>query len=216
MNTKTRIASATAILVTLALVAGASVTRAPAATPTPSTEKVVAFHQAMDMLWQDHVEWTRGVIVSFAAGSPDLKPALARLLRNQADIGNAIKPYYGAAAGTKLTRLLHTHILEAVPILTAAKTGNKPALKKALAAWSANAHQIAAFLSAANPDSWPLAATKQMMDDHLALTTNEAVARLQGKWAKDIVAYDAVREEILMMSDTLADGIVRQFPAKFA
>jgi hypothetical protein len=216
MNTKTRIASATAILVTLALVAGASVTRAPAATPTPSTEKVVAFHQAMDMLWQDHVEWTRGVIVSFAAGSPDLKPALARLLRNQADIGNAIKPYYGAAAGTKLTRLLHTHILEAVPVLTAAKTGNKPALKKALAAWSANAHQIAAFLSAANPDSWPLAATKQMMDDHLALTTNEAVARLQGQWAKDIVAYDAVREEILMMSDTLADGIVRQFPAKFA
>jgi hypothetical protein len=33
------------------------------------------------------------VIVSFAAGTPDLKAAEARLLRNQVHIGNAIKPY---------------------------------------------------------------------------------------------------------------------------
>jgi hypothetical protein len=32
----------------------------------------------------------------------------------------------------------------------------------------------------------------------------------------DIAAYDKVRAEILMMADTLADGIIRQFPAKFA
>jgi hypothetical protein len=102
-----------------------------------------------------------------------------------------------------------------VPVLTAAKTGDKAGLKKALAAWYANAHRIAAFLSSANPASWPAAATRTMMNDHLALTTNEAVARLNGKWAQDIAAYDAVREEILMMSDTLADGIVHQFPGRF-
>jgi hypothetical protein len=60
------------------------------------------------------------------AGLPDLKFAEARLLRNQADIGNAIKPYYGAAAGNRLTKLLRTHILEAVPVLVNAKAGNKP------------------------------------------------------------------------------------------
>jgi hypothetical protein len=209
-----RLATAAAIVITtLAVFAGTTASAAPSA---PSTDKVVAFHQAMDKLWQDHVAWTRNVIVSFAANSPDLKPALARLLRNQTDIGDAIKPYYGAAAGNKLTSLLRTHIMEAVPVLTAAKSGDKPSLKKALAAWYANGHQIAAFLSNANPKNWPAAATKTMMNDHLALTTNEAVARLNGAWKQDIVAYDAVQEEILMMSDTLADGIIRQFPSRFA
>jgi hypothetical protein len=205
---------AAAATAALALVAGAGATRA-AATPAPNTDKVVAFHAAMDRLWQDHVTWTRAVIISFAADSPDLKPALARLLRNQVDIGNAIKPYYGAAAGSNLTKLLRTHIMEAVPVLKAAKAGDKPALKNALAAWYANAHQIAAFLSKANPMSWPAAATRSMMNAHLALTTNEAVARLKGNWKQDIAAYDAVRTEILMMSDTLADGIIHQFPGRF-
>jgi hypothetical protein len=126
------------------------------------------------------------------AGLPDLKFAEARLLRNQADIGNAIKPYYGAAAGNRLTKLLRTHILEAVPVLVNAKAGNKPKLTRALDAWYANAHEIAGFLSKANPDAWPLDMTSSMMKRHLQLTTAEAVARLQGHWGADIAAYDKV------------------------
>jgi hypothetical protein len=181
-----------------------------------SVGKVVALHEAMDMLWTDHVAWTRSVIVDFFAGSPDLKPDLARLLRNQVDIGNAIKPYYGDAAGKELTTLLHTHIMEAVPVLTAAREGDKPALTRALAVWYANAHQIAVFLSKANPSSWPLAATDEMMKSHLALTTAEAVAHLGHHWSADIADYDQVRAEILMMASTLADGIVSQFSSRFS
>jgi hypothetical protein len=198
------------------LVPSANAARARPAAPAVDVGKVVAFHEAMDKLWQDHVTWTRVVIIGFAAGSPDLKPALARLLRNQVDIGNAIKPFYGAAAGKKLTRLLQTHIKQAVPVLAAAKAGDKAALKKALDAWYANANQIAAFLSKANPQHWPLTATTKMMNNHLKLTTNEAVARLKGNWRADIAAYDKVRAEILMMSHALADGIVAQFPSKFS
>ena len=50
----------------------------------------------MRKLWEDHITWTRLVIVSFAGGLPDLQATEARLLANQVDIGNAIKPYYGA------------------------------------------------------------------------------------------------------------------------
>src|ERR671934_3146934 len=180
-----------------------------------SSAKAVAFRSAMDKLWEDHITWTRMVIVDFAAGLPDLPTAEARLLRNQVDIGNAIKPYYGAAAGTQLTRLLRTHILEAVPVLAAAKAGDKPKLTQALAAWYANAHQIAVFLSKANPNSWPLSMTNAMMKQHLALTTKEAVARLQGNWTADVRAYDQVHAEILGMSHMLSAGIVRQFPNRF-
>jgi hypothetical protein len=177
--------------------------------------KSVAFQRAMDKLWEDHITWTRMVIVDFAAGLPDLQSAEARLLRNQTDIGNAIKPYYGRAAGKKLTSLLRTHILEAVPVLQEAKAGNKTKLTQALNAWYANANQIAAFLSKANPHNWPLAMTRKMMKQHLALTTAEAVARLQGNWAADVAAYDKVHAEILRMSAMLSSGIIRQFPNRF-
>jgi hypothetical protein len=211
-----RSAVAAALAVFLLLLAGAATGRAAPTPSAPNVARIVALHEAMDRLWTDHVTWTRIVILDFDAGAPDLRPELARLLRNQADIGNAIKPYYGAAAGNELTSLLHTHIMEAVPVLTYAKDGNHAQLAKALAAWHANAHRIAAFLAKANPSSWPLGAMTAMMNNHLALTTDEAVAHLGGRWTADIAAYDRVRTEILMMADSLADGIVAQFPSRFS
>jgi hypothetical protein len=199
-----------AALIVAGLLAQTSATATPSASP-----KAVALRAAMDKLWEDHITWTRMVIVDFAAGLPDLPNAEARLLRNQVDIGNAIKPYYGRAAGNQLTKLLRTHILEAVPVLQAAKAGDKTKLTDALNAWYANANQIAAFLAKANPRSWPLPMMRSMMKQHLALTTNEAVARLQGKWAADIAAYDQVHAEILHMSSMLSDGIIRQFSTRF-
>jgi hypothetical protein len=208
------LASAAAFL--LLLIAGPSAQAEGAAMRAPKlTPKAVAFRSAMDKLWEDHITWTRMVIVDFAGNLPDLQTAEARLLRNQADIGNAIKPYYGRAAGKKLTSLLRTHILEAVPVLQAARAGDQTKLTKALDDWYRNAHQIAVFLSKANPHNWPLAMTSKMMKQHLALTTKEAAARLQGNWPADVRAYDAVHREILEMSHMLSSGIIRQFPNRF-
>ena len=205
----------TAALVFLFSAGHSAEAHASAMTNPKLSAKAVALRSGMDKLWEDHITWTRIVIVDFAAGLPDLPTAEARLLRNQADIGNAIKPYYGRAAGNKLTRLLRTHILEAVPVLQAAKAGDKAKLTQALNAWYANAHQIAAFLSKANPHNWRLAMTDKMMKQHLTLTTNEAVARLQGNWRADVTAYDQVHAEILEMSHMLSNGIIRQFPSRF-
>lgn len=193
-------------------VAPAAASARPAAAKVSPTE----FRTQMRQLWVDHVVWTRMVIVAFAAGSPDLKAAETRLLRNQVDIGNAIKPYYGAAAGSKLTALLRQHILEAVPVLAAAKAGDTAKLGAAQKAWYANANVIARFLSSANPKNWPLADTQMMMKMHLDLTTAEAVARLKGQWAADVRAYDKVQAEIMQMADALSSGIVAQFPSRFA
>lgn len=54
-----------------------------------------------------------------------------------------------------------------------------------------------------------------MMHDHLNLTTEEVIARLQGNWAADIAAFDKVHEQILHMADMLTEGIVKQNSAKF-
>jgi hypothetical protein len=55
---------------------------------------------------------------------------------------------------------------------------------------------------------------RAMISEHLALTTQEAVAHLQGRWTADIAAYDTVRAEILDTAHGLADGIIAQFPAR--
>lgn len=179
------------------------------------SSSAVTLQDGMRKLWEDHITWTRLVIVSVAADLPDAGPTTDRLLKNQADIGDAIKPYYGEQAGEQLTALLKDHIVTAADILTAAKAGDSAKVDEAKAAWYANADEIAGFLSSANPDAWPLDEMKSMMREHLDLTLEEAVARLQGDYAADIAAYDEVHGQILEMADMLSDGIIRQFPDKF-
>ena len=199
----------------LTVASGATAAATHPASPHRTSSPQV-FQRSMDKLWEEHVAWTRLAIVGFAAGLPNLKATEARLLRNQVDIGNAIKPFYGNAAGARLTSLLRTHILQAVAILQAAKAGNKTLLAAASKAWYRNARQIAAFLSHANPQHWPLAATTMMMNDHLDLTTKEAVDELNRRWAASVRDYDRVEAEILGMSRALAQGIIEQFPNRFA
>src|SRR4051794_324940 len=179
------------------------------------TSKQAALHDAMRKLWEDHITWTRLFIVSAAADLPDKGPTTERLLQNQVDIGNAIKPYYGDAAGEKLTALLKEHITTAAEVVAAAKANDTAKLADANQRWSANADQIADFLSGANPKNWRQSEMRSMMHEHLDLTTREAVSRLHGDWAGDIAAYDAVHQQILKMADGLSMGIVNQFPKKF-
>jgi hypothetical protein len=198
---------------------GAMFTTLNTTTPSPanvSASKEAALHDAMRKLWEEHITWTRVFIISAAGDLPDKATATERLLQNQIDIGNAIKPYYGEAAGNKLTTLLKEHITTAAEVVAAAKMNDKAKLDDANKRWSANADQIADFLSSANSKSWPAAEMRSMMHDHLKLTTDEAVARLHGDWAADVKAYDAVHEQILKMADMLSMGIINQFPNKFA
>jgi hypothetical protein len=174
-----------------------------------------ALRSNMRKLWEDHITWTRLAIISLTTGSPDTQATVGRLLQNQTDIGNAIKPFYGRAAGNALTGLLRQHILIAADLIAAAKAGDAAKVADAQAQWEANADQIAAFLNKANPRAWKLAAMKAMMREHLKLTTDEALARLHGDWAADVAAYDEVHLQALHMADMLSAGIVKQFPRRF-
>ena len=178
------------------------------------SSKSEQLRMAMHKLWEDHIVWTRNVILNIMDDLPGTEQAVNRLLSNQDDIGNAVKPFYGEAGGKELTRLLREHIATAADLLKAAKTGNNSAFDAANKKWSANADEISDFLSKANPN-WKLNDMKKMMHDHLTLTTDEAVARLKKDYAADVKAYDKVHDEILMMADMLTDGIIKQFPGKF-
>ena len=179
------------------------------------TPKQVAFHDSMRALWEDHGAWTHMVIVSFVGNLPNLPAEEEVLLRNQVDIGNAVKPYYGNAAGNKLTGLLKEHILGAVDVLVAAKSGDQNKLAQAEAAWFVNGRQIADFLHAANPRFLPLQAARQMMKEHLDQVIEQAVDELSGDYAASARAYGPYIRHILEMADMISGGIIKQFPARF-
>lgn len=180
-----------------------------------TASQALTFQDAMRKLWEDHITWTRLYIVSAVSDLPDQGPTAQRLLQNQDDIGNAIKPFYGEDAGNQLSSLLRDHILIAAELLQAAKSGDMAAFEDASARWYANADEIAAFLNSANPENWPLDEMKAMMKEHLDLTLAEASARLNGDWDADIAAYDEIHVQILEMADMLSTGIIEQFPKLF-
>jgi hypothetical protein len=177
--------------------------------------KELVLRSEMRRLWEDHVTWTRLAVISLVAGSPDTEATVARLLRNQTDIGNAVKPFYGPKAGNELTRQLRGHILIAADLIAAAKAGDEAKLADAQARWERNADDIATLLSRANPRHWKRGAVRAMLGEHLKLTTEEAVARIRGDWAADVRAYDRVHRHALGMADALSVGLVQQFPKRF-
>ncbi len=139
---------------------------------------------------------------------------LARLLRNQQDIGNAIKPYYGEEAGNKLAGLLKEHILIVGKIVEAAKGGNQAEVDKYNAEWHKNADDMARFLSSANPN-WSEQQLKDLLYVHLKFLADDLMARLKKDWDASIIALDQGMEHIIKLADALTEGIIKQFPEKF-
>ena len=174
------------------------------------------FQDAMRRLWSDHVAYTRLFIVSAASGSADKDATTQRLLQNQTDIGNAVAEFYGREAGNKLTALLKDHILIAANIVTAAKAGDNAKVTSENKRWHDNATDLAKFLHGANPKHWPEATLQTALFTHLDQTLNEASNELKGNYAVSIKDYDQAMSHMLMVADTLSDGIIAQFPSKFS
>jgi len=178
------------------------------------SQKMVQLKVDMQKVWINHTIWTRSYIVSAVSNRYDQKAVLERLLQNQQDIGNVIKPYYGEAAGNKLAELLREHILIAGNILEAAKAGNQTDLKKLDADWHRNADDMSKFLSDANPN-WKFKELQDMLYQHLQLITEIIMECLKGNWEADIAATDKNEIHMIHLADILTEGIVKQFPEKF-
>jgi hypothetical protein len=178
------------------------------------TKKAIDLRLDMRKLWEDHIVYTRNFIISAIANLEDINAVEHRLLRNQDDIGNAFKPFYGPKVGNKLTKLLREHILLAADVVADAIANNMSKFNKDYKKWKENAVDIANFLSKINRH-WSKEDLKKMLYKHLALTTGEASSRLKKHWEADIRFYDENHIHMLMFSDVLTKGIVEQFPEKF-
>jgi len=168
----------------------------------------------MRKLWEQHSVWTRSAINSIVFSLPNEDLVIQRLLRNPDDFANALKPFYGSLNASKFGELLKEHLVIAAELVKAAKAGNNEKAADAEKRWYANADAIAAFLGRINP-YWSEENWRTMMHEHLRLVKAEAVTLLQKDYKGNIDIYDEIEDQALMMADTLAIGIIRQFPSLF-
>ena len=111
--------------------------------PVPASPEALSLQLALRRLWADHVIWTREYVVAAIANSPDAQAVAGRLLANQEHIGSAIVPFYGEQASRALTGLLRQHIMVAVELIEAAKTGDQDKFADAGQRWDQNArHRV--------------------------------------------------------------------------
>ncbi|MCO6494510.1 MAG: glycosyltransferase [Bacteroidetes bacterium] len=177
--------------------------------------KFTQFNKAMRDLWYAHMYWTLITVDAYYNDPKGLEAKLTRLLQNQKDIGAAIVPYYGQAAGDTLAKLLTEHIQEAVPVLQAAKENNSKNLDKAVKDWYANAKEIGVFLHNANPNNWTAEQTGGALEMHITHTIDYSVSILKGNYSQSFGGFEEALHHMVTLADVLSVGIARQFPNQF-
>ena len=185
----------------------------------PNHEYWVSMNQVqlikqMNLVWEQHIMWTRMLLISIAENLKDLEATQTRLLRNPKDIANVFRRFYGNAVANKIQQLLTEHLVIGKELIVALKNKNQEEATKLNTKWYQNADEMAEAFSSINP-FYPKKEIQNMLYEHLRLTTNEVNNRLQGKYVEDINSYDMVQKEILKMSQFFVNGIVKQFPNLF-
>ncbi len=166
--------------------------------------------EQMNLVWEQHIMWTRMLLISIAENLRDLDATQTRLLRNPKDIANVFRTFYGNEVAAEIQRLLTEHLTIGKELIVALKNNNQEQARILNTKWYQNADSMADAFSSINP-FYPREEIHRMLYEHLRLTTEEVSARLKGDYVADINAYDLVQKEILKMSRFFVDGIVRQF-----
>lgn len=168
----------------------------------------------MNLSWIEHILWTRLLLISIASNLGDLEATRTRLLKNPKDIANIFKKFYGNNFANSIEKLLTEHLVIGENLINSLKNGNQKLSQELTTKWYKNADDMADAFSIINP-FYPKKQIKQMLYEHLNLTTDEVSARLKKDYSADIKAYDIVQREILKMSEFFVNGIVMQFPNLF-
>lgn len=170
--------------------------------------------EQMNIAWMEHILWTRLFLISVAKSLADLESTKARLLQNPKTIADIFRKYYGNTIANTIERLLTEHLVIGGDLIVALKNGNQQLANELNTKWYKNADDMAEAFSRINP-FYPREELRQMLYEHLRLTTNEVSNRLKKDYEADIRAFDMVQREILKMSQFFVNGIVRQFPSLF-
>jgi hypothetical protein len=180
---------------------------------SPARSSALAYHDQWRKLWEDHITWTRMVIIGIFHDVPGTDAYTDRLIQNYFDMEDALEPYYDEEDVEELGDLILDHLVIAAQILVAVKNGESA--DALIASWRENATAIATQMAEMNPTYWPFEEGDAMWQTHLDDTLDEAVSNFTGNYAAEIAAWERVHDGGLMMADFFSDGVIHQFPGAF-
>lgn len=192
----------------------------PMPTPKPMPPETMELSPAfvlsnnMREVWEQHVYWTRLLLISIAERLKDEKDVTNRVLQNPNDIANLFACCYPPEVTQKIAQLLTEHLKIGAALITALRDGKTAEAETLTRQWYANADQMADMFSSINPH-YDREELRKMLHTHLQLTTQEVSTRLAGNYPADIAAMGEVEREAMMMADYFTAGLVKQFPEKF-
>jgi hypothetical protein len=190
---------------------------AAAATPTATSDRVSILDTKMALrdLWVEHTFWIRSYVLATHAGDKaQQRTAEAEVLENAKALSQSIAPFYGQAASNSLHGLLAGHWSAVRAYNTAVLAKSKTGQDKAIADATANAHAIAKFLSGANPNL-PEDAVFALLAGHFGHHVSQITQISSNDFQAEAATWHVMRHHMFMISDAIADALVKQFPKRF-
>jgi len=209
----TRLAALTLFSLSLAspLALGANDSAAAA----PKSAKVAATQAALRDVWVGHIFWVREVSRSVAdKNTAATESAEQQAVANAKAIAGSIEPFYGKPAAEQLFKLLAGHYTAIKTHAVANAAGKAAEAKKAVDDLTANANEIAVFLSGANPNL-PEATLKQLLAAHGGHHVQQNQQLAAKDYAGEARTWEAMKTHIYVIADALGGALAKQFPAKF-
>jgi hypothetical protein len=192
-------------------------TPAAATTPAPAVDALAVADTKMVLrdLWVEHVFWIRSYVLATKAGDEaQRKVAETEVVDNAKALAATISPFYGQAAADSLLKLLAGHWSAVRDYNSAVAAHSQSERDKAVQAITSNAHEIARFLSGANPNL-PEDAVFGLLSAH----GTHHVAQINQIAANDFRGeadtWQAMRKHMLVIADSITDALAEQFPDKF-
>jgi hypothetical protein len=188
-----------------------------AATAASSADRISIPDTKMALrdLWVEHIFWIRSFVLAAHAGQQaEQKSAEAEVLKNAKALSESIAPFYGSAGSDGLLKLLAAHWAGVRDYDTATLAKSRSGQDKAVAHLTSNAHEIAKFLNGANPNL-PEDAVFGLLAGHAGHHVMQINQVALGDFQDEAATWHAMRVQVLQISDSIADAIVKQFPERF-
>jgi len=207
------------LMLTLSPIACAHSADSPATATTQTAAahpiKVAETKAVLRDLWLGHILSIRNVAVATMDKNASARSvAEAGVVANAEQIARSIEPFYGKPAADKLFTLLAGHYQGIREHLDATVAGSASQQEAAVKALTANAAEIATFLSSANPNL-PKDTLMGLLMAHAAHHLTQFQQLKDGDYAHEAETWKGMKQHIYVVADALTQALAAQFPAKF-
>lgn len=177
--------------------------------PNSARKPYVMLSNEMRRLWQEHMLWTRMLILTMVDGLGGEDVATKRLLQNPGDLGRLFGRYFGEQTGNKIENLVADHLKIGKSLIQASIDKNTATAADLDRRWYENADAMANAFAMSSP-YYDRQTLQKMLYHHLGLTKQEVELRLAKNYQSDADNYQAIEQQAYNMADYFTQGIAQQ------